>query len=213
MRPNRRSAYERTKTRTAILDAAADIMRKEGYAAVSSRRIAEKAGLKSQLVHYHFGAMDDLFLALMNKFQEEYLSDRLTALTSPNPLRALWELSIDSKDAVLTLEFIALANHKKFIRDGLARGGEREREIKIAIVSRFLRESGIDAQEVPPSILCFILDGVSRAVMTESVLGMTAGRSEMLAFADGWLRQLERRTPRASRRAKARPGGRHKNQS
>src|SRR5262249_22294781 len=48
----RRNSEESSGTRNAILDATEAIMREEGYAAVSSRRVAEKAGLKSQLVHY-----------------------------------------------------------------------------------------------------------------------------------------------------------------
>ena len=39
-------------------------MLEEGYAAVTSRRVAAKANLKPQLVHYYFRTMDDLFLAI-----------------------------------------------------------------------------------------------------------------------------------------------------
>src|SRR5580693_6739527 len=54
-------------TREAILAAAETIMTEEGYAAVTSRRVAEKAGLKSQLVHYYFGTMDELFVAVYER--------------------------------------------------------------------------------------------------------------------------------------------------
>ena len=42
-------------------------MRDEGYAAVTSRRVAEQAGLKPQLVHYYFRTMDDLFLEMFRR--------------------------------------------------------------------------------------------------------------------------------------------------
>jgi DNA-binding transcriptional regulator YbjK len=34
-----------------------------GLSAATSRRVAEKAGLKHQLVHYYFHGMDELFTA------------------------------------------------------------------------------------------------------------------------------------------------------
>ena len=42
----------------------------EGYAAVSTRRIAAKAGTDKALVHYYFGTMDDLFIAIFRRSAE-----------------------------------------------------------------------------------------------------------------------------------------------
>ena len=63
----RRLGAPDAKNRTVLLDAAEQLMRDEGYAAVTSRRVAEKAGLKPQLVHYYFRTMDDLFLELYRR--------------------------------------------------------------------------------------------------------------------------------------------------
>ncbi|EUA30299.1 bacterial regulatory s, tetR family protein [Mycobacterium xenopi 4042] len=54
-----------------LLDAAEQLMLEEGYAAVTSRRVAQKAALKPQLVHYYFRTMDDLFLAAFRRRAEE----------------------------------------------------------------------------------------------------------------------------------------------
>ena len=40
------------KNRTVLVEAAEPVMLQEGYAAVTSRRVAREAGLKPQLVHY-----------------------------------------------------------------------------------------------------------------------------------------------------------------
>lgn len=178
-------------------------MREEGYAAVSSRRVAQKAGLKSQLVHYHFGTMDELFQALMDRAGEEYLARRLNALTSPNPLRAFWDVCIDQKSGVLTLEFIALANHRKVLRDQLARSGERVRQVEEALLARALEEAGVDPEEFPPAVLSQLMAGVSRSFVTEAGLGLTAGHAAMLTYADRWLRKLEANASK-SRKAAAR---------
>jgi AcrR family transcriptional regulator len=63
----RRIGAPDAKNRSVLLDAAEQLMLEEGYAAVTSRRVAEKAALKPQLVHYYFRTMDDLFLAAFRR--------------------------------------------------------------------------------------------------------------------------------------------------
>ena len=46
-------------------------MLEEGYAAVTSRRVGREAGISSQLVHYYFRTMDDLFLEVFRRRAEE----------------------------------------------------------------------------------------------------------------------------------------------
>src|SRR4051794_10771047 len=103
-------------TKELILAAAEQIMREEGYAAVSSRRVADKAGSKTIPIHYHFGSMDDLFLALYRRSDERYLVRLVAALSAETPLHDLWELSQGSSDAGLIVEYLALANHRASIR-------------------------------------------------------------------------------------------------
>ena len=54
-------------TRRRLLEATAQIMHDEGYAAATSRRVAAKAGIRQPLVHYYFPTMDDLFLAVLRE--------------------------------------------------------------------------------------------------------------------------------------------------
>ena len=62
----RRIGAEDSKRRAQLLEAAELLLLEEGYAAVTSRRVAAKAGLKPQLVHYYFRTMDDLFVAVFH---------------------------------------------------------------------------------------------------------------------------------------------------
>src|SRR6478672_1134389 len=86
----RRLGAPDAKNRTVLLDAAEELMREEGYAAVTSRRVAEKAGLKPQLVHYYFRTMDELFLELFRRRADEGLEAQAQVLQSRQPLWALW---------------------------------------------------------------------------------------------------------------------------
>ena len=139
MTSTRRIGTETSATRTALLDAAQQVLLEEGYAAATSRRVAARAGLKPQLVHYYFRTMDDLFLALVRRGAEQNLERQAEVLASPYPLRALWELSNDPAASALTIEFAALANHRKAIRAELASYGEQFRRLQTEALTSDLR--------------------------------------------------------------------------
>lgn len=184
---------ELSKTREAILDATIGIMREEGYAAVSSRKVAARAGLKSKLVHYYFRTMDDLFLAAYRREEQKHFSRHVEALTAGDPLRALWELTTDSSDTSLTLELVALANHRKAIRAALAQASERIRILQAAAFARVIDDLKLGDEAIPPLFFSLLMTGLSRIVAMDNVLGVTTGHDEAFKFIDKLLRQLVER--------------------
>src|SRR5436305_15346253 len=109
----RRIGAPGAKNRGLLLDAAERLMIEEGYAAVTSRRLAAKAGLKPQLVHYYFRTMDDLFLEVFRRRADGDLAGFERAVAADGSLRNLWRLNNDQRGARFTMEFVALANHRK----------------------------------------------------------------------------------------------------
>lgn len=61
-----------------ILDAAEELFAKSGYDGVSTRAITELAGVRLNLLSYHFGSKEGLFEAVINR-RLEVLSDRREA--------------------------------------------------------------------------------------------------------------------------------------
>ena len=59
------SAAERGHTATAILDAARERLLADGYANLSTRKVAVEAGVPLSQLHYHFGSKSGLILALL----------------------------------------------------------------------------------------------------------------------------------------------------
>lgn len=51
--------------REQILDAAAEMFSEQGYAAVSTRKIAEAVGVKQATLYYHFGSKEDILAGLL----------------------------------------------------------------------------------------------------------------------------------------------------
>ena len=93
----RRMGTETSETRGRLLDVTEHIMLDDGYAAVSSRRVAKDAGVTAALVHYYFGTLDDLFLAAPSPARRSRArtSLRRVVSSSQQPLRALWEAASD----------------------------------------------------------------------------------------------------------------------
>jgi AcrR family transcriptional regulator len=191
MRTNRRIGTEDSATRKALLDAAMQLMLEEGYAAVTSRRVAARAGLKPQLVHYYFRTMDDLFVALVRRGAEQNLARQARALASPQPLRALWEFSSDPAGTTLTMEFSALANHRKAIRAELRAYAEEFRRLQTRVLSSVLEGYGIDPTRFPPKAVLVLITAVSQILVMEEALGLTTGHAEMRALVDRFLTRYE----------------------
>jgi AcrR family transcriptional regulator len=187
----RRIGAPDAKNRSLLLDAAEQLMLEDGYAAVTSRRVAQQAGLKPQLVHYYFRTMDDLFLTAFRRRAEWGLKAQARALASPQPLWALWRFSIDPAATAVTMEYVALANHRKALKTEIAYYAERFRDEQRQALSTVLERYGMDSADVPPLVWSTLITSVSRVLVMEQALGMSAGHTETVAFVERYLHRLE----------------------
>ncbi|MET0588762.1 MAG: TetR/AcrR family transcriptional regulator [Novosphingobium sp.] len=186
----RRIGAENSATRALILDATEGLIREEGYAAVSTRRVAARAGLKPSLVHYYFPTTDDLFLALSRRGADE--SDQMIAdaLASDDPIRALWSFLTDSSRTAMALEFMALANHRKAIRVHMAEHVESMRKREVEILTKLIGDRLTGPDGCPPEGLSVVLAGIGRVLVMEGGLGVSAGHADARKFVEDWLDRL-----------------------
>jgi AcrR family transcriptional regulator len=167
-------------------------MLEEGYAAVTSRRVAAEAGLKPQLVHYYFRTMDDLFLALFRQRAAQGLERQARALASEKPLWALWDLSRDPRGNALTMEFTAMANHRKAIRAEITASAERYRAEHELVLRDLFGRYGVDEDVLPAIVGTVLMTSISRfMVIEQETLGMSSGHAETVAFVERFLCRLE----------------------
>ena len=81
-----------------ILTAARDCLLADGYAAMSTRKVAQQADVPLSQIHYHFGSKDQLILALLAA-ENERLLERQAELFDPSlPLWKRWDLACDVFD-------------------------------------------------------------------------------------------------------------------
>lgn len=199
----RRIGAPDAKNRTVLLDAAEALMLEEGYAAVTSRRVASRAGLKWQLVHYYFRTMDDLFLEMFRRRAEQGLQRQAQALSARQPLRALWAFSTEPDAVALTNEFMGLSNHRKAIRAEIARYAELFRAAEIEAMDRLCERYHVSRDEWPPQVLALMMSSLSRVLVMEDALGMAGGHQETIAFVEHYLEEFEPSTPADDRPGKA----------
>ncbi|MDV3128749.1 TetR/AcrR family transcriptional regulator [Mycobacterium sp. 21AC1] len=186
----RRPREKDAGTRQRLIEATAQIMRTEGYAAATSRRVAAEVGVKSALVYYYFDTMDDLYIAVLHNGAEAALARMRAAITDDDPLRALWLMNTDSRVTGLNMEFMALANHRKAIGAELKAFSERVRDIETAAMAMVLRTHGIDMEEFPPVVMSMLLTQTARGISYENAVGVNQGHEEFRAFIERLLQRF-----------------------
>lgn len=181
--PKRRIGTEGSETRALIVEAAEQVIRDEGYAAASTRRVAAYAGLKPSLVHYYFPTTEDLFLAVFKRGAEQ--SDALIegALTSDDPVRALWHFFIDSSRTTLSLEFVAMANHRKNIRAQIAKHSDDMRSRQAAVLQQLVGDR-LESVGFTAEGLSLLMAAIGRALVMEQTLGVLSGHKDAREFVE-----------------------------
>lgn len=187
----RRIGTPEAKNRGVLIDAAEQLLLAEGRAAVTSRRVAERASLKPQLVHYYFRSMDELFLEILRRRSEQALAEHEQMLRSSTPLSALWKFSIDPNVARIMMEFVGLANQRPEIRAEVACFAEQFRTIQTEALTRILNEYGVDTERFQPAAVAVLMTSISRVVVLEQAMGMSSGHSEAFELVEKEIHKLE----------------------
>jgi len=109
-RPDQRSA----DTRRALVEAAVEVLRTDGFSAATARTIAGQAGCNQGLVFYHFGSVVNLLLAALDEVSARRRVRYEAALQSVGKTSDLVALAaqifkedLDSGDAAVLVEMIA----------------------------------------------------------------------------------------------------------
>jgi AcrR family transcriptional regulator len=180
---------EDSQTRTKLLDAAERLMLEDGYAAVTSRRVGQKAGVSSQLVHYYFRTMDHLFLDVFRRRAEEGFARFERSIEAQPSLRTIWSsLGAGSgSGSVFNLEFAALGNHRKAIRAEIASYAERFRAMQVEAISSILAARGTLPAGITPEVVLVVMAGVAQLIALERALGVSGGHEQTLAFIEQYL--------------------------
>jgi AcrR family transcriptional regulator len=204
---SRRVGAETSKTRDVLLDRVETMMLEEGYASVTYRALAAKAGVTPSLVQYYFPTLDDIFIAAIRRYSERgiaHLTDLMERRTE-DPLRAVWEYSWDEATGAMMTEFMALGNHRKSIRTEIAGVTETVRTLQLnALVSKFGKNAKPIADLSLPA-LQLLMSGLPKFLNLEAGIGVKSGHAEVTEAFERYIDSVEPRPDaRPKRKAPAR---------
>jgi AcrR family transcriptional regulator len=180
----------RSAAEEALLDAAERLLVDVGYARITTRRLAEEAGVNNGLVHYYFGSNENLLVRALERFTERLIDRQRELYASDLPFVEKWRTAMRylvSEDVTyekVWLELQALAWNDAGIRERLARVNAEWREVLTEAFREPHRELRIP---MPLDALVSLVITFNIGVIVERLGGITAGHAELLDWIDGWL--------------------------
>jgi AcrR family transcriptional regulator len=174
----------------AMLDSAQEILREEGHAALTSRRIAERMGVKQRLIYYYFHTMDELIVDLFQRMSEREIARLHRAAGSPRPLREVWDVCVHTTDARLVSQFMALANRIDGLRNEVVHFIEESRAIQVRAIEQAAQRAAIPSG-LTAQALALLATSVALAMTREEQLGITSGHAEVRALIEDVIARYE----------------------
>src|SRR5207344_3026637 len=74
----------------ALLDAAEHLLVEQGYGAITTRKLAEQAGVNHGLVHYYFGSMEEVMVQVLERFTARLVERQRAMYSRDRPFLEKW---------------------------------------------------------------------------------------------------------------------------
>lgn len=183
----------------AMMDAAERLLYEVGYAGVTTRAVAEAAGVNHGLVHYYFGSMDELLTQTLERFVDQ-LAEALEALYADPTLTfaekwrlgsQFWVEEPTSRFPKILLELLAMGWNMPALRERLAEVHARFRAIFEQHFGQALLEYGIDEHVVPLKVIVAAVTSYQLGLIVEGLSGVEEGHRELLDWIQRWIDDLE----------------------
>src|SRR3954453_6099408 len=77
-----------------LFDAAERLLVEVGYAGISTRRLADEAGVNHGLVHYYFGSNENLLVQMLERFTARLIARQEELYASDAPFADKWRIAV-----------------------------------------------------------------------------------------------------------------------
>jgi AcrR family transcriptional regulator len=186
-------------TRLALLDAAEELLITKGVAGITTRKVADLAGVNQALVHYHFGTIEELLLAALERVgmhvkersQEIYRSDVSFVDGWFEEMNVKITEDFDRGWGKVWLENLTLAANRPKIGKQYAKAATMTRKLHEQYVDEMLDQLGIDRKEYPASGIVTLLDAITSKLILDRLVGIKSGHKELLAMLHRVWEQIE----------------------
>ena len=185
----------RSAAEESLLDAAERLLVEVGHAGITTRKLAEEAGVNHGLVHYYFGSNENLLIRALERFTERLIERQHALYAAEIPFVEKWRAAMRylvSEDVTyekIWLELQSLAWNDEGVRQRLELVNAEWREVLTDAFREPHRELGI---EMPLEALVSLVITFNVGIMVERLGGIEAGHTELLDWIDRWLSSGER---------------------
>lgn len=168
------------QTRARLLRAAAELIAERGWGAVTTRLVAERAGVRPGLVHYHFSSVTDLLIEAALRWvraEAGRLTAAVTALPAEQGLAVLLEAAgsyapEDTTTLVFIETMLAATRHERLRRE-LA---DVLRDCRETLAGWLRGQGGADDASAGAAVLLAAFDGlVLHRIIDEQVRTLPVG--------------------------------------
>jgi AcrR family transcriptional regulator len=186
----------RSTAEEALLDAAERLLVDVGHAGITTRRLAEEAGVNHGLVHYYFGSIENVLVRTLERFTERLIARQREMYAADVPFIEKWRTAMhylveeDVRYEKVWLELQALAWNRPELRERLAPVDAEWRAVLTEAFAAPRDELGID---MPLDALVSLVVTFNLGIMVERLAGITTGHEELLNWIDGLLEERWRR--------------------
>ena len=180
----------RSAAEEALLNAAERLLVQVGHAGITTRKLADTAGVNNGLVHYYFGSNENLLVRALERFTEGLIERQRELYGSDEPFVEKWRTAMrylvaeDRTYEKIWLELQALAWNDAGLRDRLAKVNAEWRAVLTEAFAEPHRERGI---EMPLDALVSLVITFNLGIIVERLGGIETGHAELLDWIDGWL--------------------------
>src|SRR6516164_11734168 len=84
------ASHGRREAVEALLDAAERLLVEQGYGAITTRKLAERASVNHGLVHYYFGSMEEVVVQVLERFTARLIERQRTMYASDRTFVEKW---------------------------------------------------------------------------------------------------------------------------
>jgi AcrR family transcriptional regulator len=180
----------RSAAEEALLDAAERLLVEVGYAGITTRKLAEAAGVNNGLVHYYFGSNENLLVRALERFTVGLIDRQKALYAADEPFIEKWRTAMrylldeDRTYEKIWLELQALSWNDPGLRARLVEVNGEWRAVLTEAFAEPHRELGLD---IPLDALVSLVITFNLGIIVERLGGIETGHRELLEWIDGWL--------------------------
>jgi len=182
----------RSTAEGALLDAAERLLVEVGYGGITTRRLAEEAGVNHGLVHYYFGSIENLLVRTLERFTERLIARQREMYAADIPFIEKWRTAMrylveeDVRYEKVWLELQALAWNRAEMREQVMQVDERWRAVLTEAFAKPRERLVID---IPLEALVSLVVTFNLGIIVERLSGITTGHAELLEWIDRFLEE------------------------